>query len=333
MKAIQVMVLAVCALAVLGGDVPLARAEDTLKPTYQKQLQDLRRLMDKWEADGMKYEIKLGEQEYSLSKKFDAPTRTTYTHAVTLHAETEQELRRLNLITEGNFRGIIRMQGLVRAYIDDPMYSFDIAVFNGAIETLGVAGCLGTKGKHLDALANKNKDEWGEDEIQRMLASEPKGLHYYEQDVFSCAIPAVFEKEVFGNDKQSEQFRNHLQANIHGKRKELPDYRRDFIRWCRQNNPVQNPYFSAVMMGLFTVDGYSFDDGTGVYTMNGRGRMLMDFVAEFPVPENATRLQAVMDGGNRDEIEAMMRKHGTEGKWRELLQNPAHPEFAQYPQD
>ena len=108
---------------------------------------------------------------------------------------------------------------------------------------------------------------------------------------------------------------------------------RKLLNICRENDPATKPYLSALMMALFTVDGYSFDDGTGAYAMNGRGRMLMDFVAEFPVPENATRLQAVMDGGNREEIETMMRKHGTGDKWRELLKNPAHPEFAKYPQD
>ena len=87
------------------------------------------------------------------------------------------------------------------------------------------------------------------------------------------------------------------------------------------------------MMALFTVDGYAFNDATGVYTMNERGRMLMDFIAEFPIPENATRLQAVMNGGNKEEIEAMMKKHGTAEKWQELLKNPVHPEFAKYPQD
>jgi len=36
---------------------------------------------------------------------------------------------------------------------------------------------------------------------------------------------------------------------------------------------------------------------------------------------------------NKDEIEAMMKKHGTGEKWAELLKNPVHPEFAKYPQD
>ena len=67
--------------------------------------------------------------------------------------------------------------------------------------------------------------------------------------------------------------------------------------------------------------------------MNERGRMLMDFIAEFPILENATRLQAVTNGGNKDEIETMMKKHGTTEKWQELLKNPVHPEFAKCPQD
>ena len=105
------------------------------------------------------------------------------------------------------------------------------------------------------------------------------------------------------------------------------------LAWSRINSPVENPFLSALAMGLFTVNGYAFNDETGVYTLNERGKMLMDFITEFPIPENATRLQAVMNGGNKDEIQAMMKKHGTGEKWAELLKNPVHPEFAKCPQD
>jgi len=105
------------------------------------------------------------------------------------------------------------------------------------------------------------------------------------------------------------------------------------LAWSRMNTPVENPFLSALAMGLFTINGYAFNDETGVYTMNERGKMLMDFIVEFPIPENATRLQAVMNGGNKEEIEGMMKKHGTTEKWAELLKNPVHPEFAKYPQD
>ena len=40
-----------------------------------------------------------------------------------------------------------------------------------------------------------------------------------------------------------------------------------------------------------------------------------------------------LNGGNKDEIQALMKKHGTTEKWAELLKNPVHPEFAKYPQD
>ncbi|MCL1921808.1 MAG: hypothetical protein FWG50_12185 [Kiritimatiellaeota bacterium] len=105
------------------------------------------------------------------------------------------------------------------------------------------------------------------------------------------------------------------------------------LEWSRLNAPTENPFLPALAMGLFTINGYAFDDRTGVYAMNERGKMLMDFIAEFPIPENATRVQAVMGGGNREEIEGMMKKHGTEAKWKELLKNPSHPAFAKYPQD
>ena len=105
------------------------------------------------------------------------------------------------------------------------------------------------------------------------------------------------------------------------------------LAWSRIKSPVENPFLSALAMGLFTVNGYDFNDETGVYTLNERGKMLMDFITEFPIPENATRLQAVMNGGNKDEIQAMMKKHNTTEKWAELLKNPVHPEFAKYPQD
>jgi len=189
-----------------------------------------------------------------------------------------------------------------------------------------------TGGKPLVAIVNKNKDEWDENSIETFLMPF-RYSHGYEQEIFFYSIPAVYEQEILNPNNQSKNYKNYLNTCIQGKRKELPNNRLEFIKWCRKNNPTKKPYFAATMMALFTVDGYAFNDATGVYTMNERGRMLMDFIAEFPIPENATRLQAVMNGGNKEEIEAMMKKHGTAEKWQELLKNPVHPEFAKYPQD
>ena len=116
---------------------------------------------------------------------------------------------------------------------------------------------------------------------------------------------------------------------VNGEKMRQTDTRK-FIDACRENVPAAKPHLPALMMGLFTVDGYAFNDESGVYTMNERGRMLMDFIVEFPIPENATRLQAVMGGGNKEEIEGMMKKHGTEAKWRELWAKPMNPTFEKH---
>ena len=79
------------------------------------------------------------------------------------------------------------------------------------------------------------------------------------------------------------------------------------------------------MMGLLTVDGYSFDEETGAYALNERGGLLLDYIVQFPIPENATRLKTVRDGGNRELVDGMMEKHGTERTWNTLLENPEAP--------
>jgi hypothetical protein len=86
------------------------------------------------------------------------------------------------------------------------------------------------------------------------------------------------------------------------------------------------------MMAAFVVDGYEFDDETGEYRPNEMGRRLLDYVVEFPIPENASRLKIVMDGGNREWIEERMRQHGTEEAWREWLADPPKPEFKPFRQ-
>gem|GEM_PF-6492716 len=204
-----------------------------------------------------------------------------------------------------------------------------------------------------------------------MFAQEyVQGRKGYEQDIFSCSIPIVHANDIPAPDSlllanrntidkdtrlakdiaseiskgqssmaftkfpmTGENLSKWLHLCLHDERSKLPNNRFGFIKWCRENKPATKPYLLAVAMALFTVDGYDFNDENGTYTMNERGKMLMDFIAEFPIPENATRVQAVMGGGNKDEIEGMMKKHGTEEKWKELLKNPAHPAFAKYPQD
>ena len=97
-----------------------------------------------------------------------------------------------------------------------------------------------------------------------------------------------------------------------------------FLAWSRLHGG-DKPFLPAVMMGLLTVDGYSFDEETGAYALNERGGLLLDYIVQFPIPENATRLKTVRDGGNRELVDGMMEKHGTERTWNTLLENPEAP--------
>ncbi len=108
------------------------------------------------------------------------------------------------------------------------------------------------------------------------------------------------------------------------------DITKDFCAWCRKSEPKENPSLSAVMMGLFIVDGYVFDDEKGTYNLNDRGRLLLDYIVEFPIPENATRLKIIRDGGNQAAVNDLMKKHGTAEAWQELLKNPVEPKFIKY---
>jgi hypothetical protein len=111
------------------------------------------------------------------------------------------------------------------------------------------------------------------------------------------------------------------------------DITKDFCAWCRKSGPKKNVFLSAVIMGLFAVDGYSFDDEKGTYEPNERGKLLLDYVVEFPIQENATRLKIIMDGGNGTLVDELMTKHDTSQAWQELLKNPVHPKFVEFKQE
>lgn len=108
------------------------------------------------------------------------------------------------------------------------------------------------------------------------------------------------------------------------------DLTKDFCAWCRKSEPKKNAFLSAVMMGLFTVDGYAFDDEKKTYQPNERGNVLLDYLVEFPIPENATRLKIIMDGGNQTLVDDLMKKHSNNQAWQVLLKNPVEPKFVEY---
>lgn len=99
-----------------------------------------------------------------------------------------------------------------------------------------------------------------------------------------------------------------------------------FIFWSRLY-AKDHPELSAAMMGLFVVYGYQFDNEKGSYQLTDRGRGILDYIVEFPIPENATRIKILMDGGNREMVDGLMQKHKTEKTWQELLKNSVEPEL------
>ena len=327
MKKATLIAMMVCGLA------PMCKAKevDMLKPTIQKQEQDILQLLDKLARDGITYEITVVERDFGLFGR--SSSQILYNHKTAIPSEIKQELKEYDLYT---------WLGITDKYKTNPKYSFYLAIIS-----------LSYLNNHLlqplQPIINHNKKEWDEN-IQINI----KNLSLYSGFItvimdhcrknLQKLIPVTYQNDVqllhfvisfHGNNDKfpplselEERIYLYLRKIYSGKQNN-----HELLKWCRDNNPIEKPHYSAVMMGLFSIDGYSFDDETGVYTMNERGKMFMDFIVEFPIPENATRLQAVMNGGNKDEIEAMMKKHDTEEKWQELLENPVHPEFAKYPQD
>ena len=68
-------------------------------------------------------------------------------------------------------------------------------------------------------------------------------------------------------------------------------------------------------LGLFTVFGYSYDEMRDRYELTERGKILLDYIVAFPIPENAGKLSVIADGGNLAFVNALMRRHGTAQTW------------------
>jgi hypothetical protein len=93
-----------------------------------------------------------------------------------------------------------------------------------------------------------------------------------------------------------------------------------FMDWLHSQKKFQ-PLYSAVMMSLFIVKGYDFDEMTGKYIPNDMGREMLDYIVETPIRENAERLKIIRDGGNEELISSLMKKYNTADKWNELTKN------------
>ena len=355
--------------------ISYAEVADLLKPEYQRQEQELRRIMEQLSVKGLKYDI--------VTEKLDYP-----------HIKHE--------ITSGQFK-TVRIPKDIEAkiwqynqrfavwnfasYFEDPKHSFNMGVlsiryaFSRGFVFIPIPKSITKRDKKLweQEFTPELKGyfiEWsgmGYSPLtkEKVSAFTPREGYYgsilfesippdYNRNIFAervYKVDRVYEpKPIMPSEEEYGKFfdaflkdgdksvlkeialvqpcvEHWLYLALFGEEEKRLLSLEGLLAWSRINSPVENPFLSALAMGLFTVNGYAFNDETGVYTMNERGRMLMDFIVEFPIPENATRLQVVMNGGNKEEIQAMMKKHSTGEKWAELLKNPVHPEFAKYPQD
>ena len=363
-----------------------AEMTDMLKAEYQRQEQELRRIMEQLDSKKVKYKAVMEKVEHTYKtggKYFIALPTVRFPNEI-----KEKIVKYDQRFARWHFA----------MYLDDPKYSFYAAllILGRGPEFWGGGG-RGLPG----SIAKDNKELWLNRDFPKererfinmsthcnfkMGKSEFVPLEAYYGAILFESIPPYYNDRIFAGRVYKKNWLGDMSepnpfmpyGDINGRQREtgllygqffdafLKDGDKDALKeialvqpcvehwlyltlfgekekqllalegllaWSRINSPVENPFLSALAMGLFTVNGYSFNDETGVYTMKERGKILMDFIVEFPIPENATRLKAVMDGGNRDEIKAMMKKHNTEEKWKTLLQNPVNPDFAKYPQD
>lgn len=338
---------------------------DELKPSqYQKQRQ-LRQMMDRFAAESIEYEISI--KHTTTTALF--PRRNvfeSYDHKVKVSGEVEDFLRTCDYrFVRGNFLGYLEdprysfytaILLLARATLLDadgwgtgapltPLERRDKEMWNREV------------GKFMPSLMASFS--LGQSELYKeQLLFESTPVQYH-RDIFSDRIftkgQSIIEKPVFLNGKSfADAVREFNASGNTAKLLELPLTQenlevwlylamsgpetnrlyitKDFCAWCRKSEPKKNAFLSAVMMGLFTVDGYLFDDEKGTYEPNERGNLLLDYIVEFPIPENATRLKIVMDGGNKTLLENLMKKHDTSQAWQELLKNPVEPKFIEFKQ-
>jgi hypothetical protein len=332
---------------------------DELKPRYHQLERRFERLMERLASDGLDYkvEIKIVDHETFW---FGHRMWRSYEHRVTIPSQVRRELRAY----DWRFR-----EAIFPEYIQDPKYSSIASVLHLASvpQPAGLPVALTPLAEHDEASWSSDAAK-----AAFVIVREwPGSKHAYWDPLFFESVPARYHETVFppsayidgasvlGHGPFPDEIRKRIEefsvaggwdadVSLHLEPKGLmwwlrwvlmgggmdPDPKdalSAFLAACRQAGG-QGPHLAALMMAAFVVDGYEFDDETGEYRPNEMGRRLLDYVVEFPIPENASRLKIVMDGGNREWIEERMRQHGTEEAWREWLADPPKPEFKPFRQ-
>jgi len=366
MKKTVITIIGITGILVTG----YAEKADLLKPEYQKKETAVRRLMDEFAENGLIYDLRIDEKINRFKGELQEREEVTYT--ITLPKEIADKVYLLDRNVKNallcDFFDVERYSFYAAVLMIESCEHFKRReLYNGTKPQEPFGGIINSDKNLWNFQRKEARDKfiysylWGTGgvggyRISVLYESIPET---YFTEIFKTTntIWSTYCSQIFGANKWTfeEIIKRVHRGSIAPSLLSCVTFARllnkpsmpllhewenvriqdtqKFLNICRDNDPATKPYLSALMMGLFTVDGYSFNDENGVYTMNERGKMLMDFITEFPIPENATRLQAVMNGGNKEEIQAMMKKHGTGEKWAELLKNPVHPEFAKYPQD
>ncbi len=341
---------------------------DQLKPRQWQQEQEFKQFLDRLNREGLEYQIKVEYREFN-EVFFGRHHFEGYVHRITLPKQIDQRVVGYDWlfvqgifpkylddpkysfntglflafrIQEGNRPGGRWGVGYVCAFRIEPFEKHDKSLWEHDLQRYTAIFRGGTL---LDPKRYREK---------LLYESIPES---FLKDIFSDRVhrfgASIVEKPVNIKDKPYEEGVREFNASTNtSKLLELDltqenlevwlyltiaspetirlDITKDFCAWCRQNEPKDNPFLSALMMGLFIVDGYVFDDEKGAYHLNDRGKLLLDYIVEFPIPENATRLKIIRDGGNESLVEDLMKKRSTTETWQELLKNPVEPKFVKY---
>jgi hypothetical protein len=149
---------------------------------------------------------------------------------------------------------------------------------------------------------------WG-NRIKKKFIPFEKIIKDYEKDKskvdFSKIAPSI------------ENFKNWLQFIFNVDKEEMLVNLNVFLAYLRSQKEVKTIYPVSIMT-LFIVKGYTFDPASG-YSPNESTWMMLEYIVENPVQENAKRLRILMDGGNRKWIKDLMEKYNTTAKWKKYL--------------
>ena len=347
-----------------------AAVVDELKSTYHQKERDLRELMERLAKEEIEYDIEVEHKEGWESGLFGRFHYDDYLHRVKLPRQIAKQVESYqSRFVRANFPQYLRDPRY--SFYAALLYIHWFQATPDRTKYGSVFPCrlrLEPLEKHDKALWDSDLEKYTKPFLGENLTSP----HAYREKLFYESIPQAYLNTVFsdkiyrhgasiiakpvflkgksfaeavsefntsGNTTKlralplrKENLEVWLYLALSGGQTNRLEVVKDLCTWCRQCKPQKNHFLAATIMGLFIVDGYSFDDEKGTYQPNELGKLLLDYIMEFPIPENAFRLKIITNGGNEKLIEDLMKKHGTSQAWQELLKNPVKPTFVEFKQ-